>query len=90
MSRRCSVIRVSCSQEREKGLDVMKLSDRDFLRSLENAIRFGKPCLLENVGEELDPALEPVLLRQVHDPTDITHGRAVGPPSWRGQPLHSV
>lgn len=52
-------------QERDNGLDVMKLSDRDFLRSLENAIRFGKPCLLENVGEELDPALDPVLLRQV-------------------------
>lgn len=52
-------------QERDNRLDVMKLSDRDFLRSLENAIRFGKPCLLENVGEELDPALDPVLLRQV-------------------------
>uniref|UniRef100_A0A674D5A9 Dynein axonemal heavy chain 1 n=1 Tax=Salmo trutta TaxID=8032 RepID=A0A674D5A9_SALTR len=52
------------NMERDNGLDVMKLSDRDFLRSLENAIRFGKPCLLENVGEELDPALEPVLLRQ--------------------------
>ncbi|KAF6028262.1 hypothetical protein EB796_013428 [Bugula neritina] len=50
--------------EREAGLDIIKLSDRDFLRSLENAIRFGKPCLLENVGEELDPALEPVLLKQ--------------------------
>lgn len=43
---------------------MFKLSDRDFLRSMENAIRFGKPCLLENVGEELDPALEPVLLKQ--------------------------
>lgn len=53
-------------QEREAGLDVIKLSDRDFLRSLENAIRFGKPCLLENVGEELDPALEPVLLKQTY------------------------
>nr|XP_023655546.1 dynein heavy chain 1, axonemal [Paramormyrops kingsleyae] len=52
------------SMECDNRLDVMKLSDRDFLRSLENAIRFGKPCLLENVGEELDPALEPVLLRQ--------------------------
>lgn len=52
-------------QERDSGLEVFKLSDRDFLRSLENAIRFGKPCLLENVGEELDPALEPVLLKQV-------------------------
>uniref|UniRef100_A0A8C1R3A1 Dynein, axonemal, heavy chain 1 n=1 Tax=Cyprinus carpio TaxID=7962 RepID=A0A8C1R3A1_CYPCA len=51
--------------ERDNTLAVIKLSDRDFLRSLENAIRFGKPCLLENVGEELDPALDPVLLRQV-------------------------
>jgi dynein heavy chain len=42
----------------------MKLTDRDFLRSLENAVRFGSPCLLENVGVELDPALEPILLRQ--------------------------
>ncbi|KAJ6667676.1 hypothetical protein lerEdw1_015997 [Lerista edwardsae] len=52
--------------EKENGLDAAKLSDRDFLRSLENAIRFGKPFLLENVGEELDPALEPVLLKQTY------------------------
>ena len=49
--------------EAEK-LVVMKLTDRVFLRSLENAVRFGSSCLLENVGEELDPALEPILLRQ--------------------------
>ncbi|XP_048343305.1 LOW QUALITY PROTEIN: dynein axonemal heavy chain 1 [Sphaerodactylus townsendi] len=52
--------------ERDNGLDTSKLSDRDFLRSLENAIRFGKPFLLENVAEELDPALEPVLLKQTY------------------------
>ncbi len=51
-------------QEKDKGLDVVKLTDKDFLRSLENAVRFGKPCLLENVAEELDPALEPILLQQ--------------------------
>nr|XP_024648317.1 dynein heavy chain 1, axonemal isoform X2 [Macaca nemestrina] len=54
------------NMEKDNGLDVFKLSDRDFLRSMENAIRFGKPCLLENVGEELDPALEPVLLKQTY------------------------
>lgn len=43
---------------------MIKLSDKDFLRSLENAVRFGKPCLLENIQTELDPALEPILLRQ--------------------------
>ncbi|RKO89233.1 dynein heavy chain and region D6 of dynein motor-domain-containing protein [Blyttiomyces helicus] len=50
--------------EKESGIDIVKLTDRDFLRTLENAIRFGKPVMLENVGEKLDPALEPVLLRQ--------------------------
>ncbi|GIQ86877.1 dynein heavy chain 1, axonemal, partial [Kipferlia bialata] len=50
--------------ERENNLDVIKLSDKDFLRTLENDIRFGKPVLLENVGTELDPALESVLLKQ--------------------------
>ncbi|XP_040850525.1 dynein heavy chain 1, axonemal [Ochotona curzoniae] len=54
------------NMEKDNGLDVFKMSDRDFLRSMENAIRFGKPCLLENVGEELDPALEPVLLKQTY------------------------
>ena len=44
---------------------MVKLTDKDFLRSLENAVHFGKPCLLENVAEELDPALEPILLQQV-------------------------
>jgi len=52
-------------QEKDNGLDVIKMSDKDFLRSLENAVRFGKPCLLENVGEELDPALEPILQKLV-------------------------
>ncbi|XP_049589438.1 dynein axonemal heavy chain 1 [Syngnathus scovelli] len=52
------------SMERDSGLEIIKLSDRDFLRSLENAIRFGKPCLLENIEEDMDPSLEPVLLQQ--------------------------
>uniref|UniRef100_A0A8C0VX99 Dynein axonemal heavy chain 1 n=1 Tax=Cyanistes caeruleus TaxID=156563 RepID=A0A8C0VX99_CYACU len=50
--------------ERTNSLEVAKLSDRDFLSTLENTITFGKPFLLENVGEELDPVLEPVLLKE--------------------------
>ncbi|XP_032391909.1 dynein heavy chain 3, axonemal isoform X2 [Etheostoma spectabile] len=50
----------------EKGnkLAVIKLSDGNYVRILENCIQFGTPVLLENIGEELDPVLEPVLLKQ--------------------------
>lgn len=50
--------------EQQKGICIIKLSDGDYLRTLENAIQFGKPVLLENVGEELDPSLSPILLKQ--------------------------
>ncbi|WAQ96862.1 DYH3-like protein [Mya arenaria] len=49
------------NMERENKLGVIKLSDSNYLRSLENAIQFGSPILIENVAEELDPILEPVL-----------------------------
>lgn len=53
------------SMEKAKSLSVIKLTTPNFLRTIENAIQFGQPVLLENVGEELDPSLEPVLLKQV-------------------------
>ena len=49
----------------QANLQIIKLTEKDFLRTLENAIRYGAPVLLENVEEELDPSLEPVLLKQV-------------------------
>ena len=45
-------------------LDVFKLSESNLIRSLELAIQFGKWVLLENIGEYIDPALEPILLQQ--------------------------
>ena len=51
--------------EKLNNLQVIKLTDSNFLRSLENSIQFGNPVLLENVGEELDPSLEPLLQKQL-------------------------
>jgi dynein heavy chain len=50
--------------ECENGLDVIKLTDKNYLRTLENGVRFGKWVLLENIAESLDATLEPVLLQQ--------------------------
>ena len=53
------------NMEKDRGLDVIKLSEKDYLRTLENGVRFGRAVLLENIGEELEAALEPLLLKQV-------------------------
>ena len=49
----------------QKNLQIIKLTEKDFLRTLENGIRYGAPVLLENIDQELDPSLEPVLLKKV-------------------------
>ena len=49
--------------EAEGGIETYKMSDEKILKYLELAIQFGKWVLIENVGEELDPALEPILLK---------------------------
>ena len=51
--------------EKPAGLEVVKMTDKGFLRTLENAVRFGRPVLAENVGEALEAALEPLLLKQI-------------------------
>ncbi|KAM6949562.1 LOW QUALITY PROTEIN: dynein axonemal heavy chain 2 [Aplochiton taeniatus] len=49
------------NMETKKGLKVIDLQMPDFLRVLENAVQFGNPVLLQNVQEELDPSLAPIL-----------------------------
>ena len=52
------------NMEADAGLLLIKLTQSDYLRTLENAIQFGKPVMCENVLEVLDPALEPLLVKQ--------------------------
>ncbi|KAJ3342735.1 Dynein heavy chain 7, axonemal [Gonapodya sp. JEL0774] len=53
------------NMEKQRQIQVIKLTDSDYLRTLENALQFGNTVLLENVGQELDPVLEPLLLKQI-------------------------
>jgi len=48
----------------ENGIDITKLTDKNFLRTLENGVRFGKWVMLENILETLDASLESLLLQQ--------------------------
>lgn len=49
------------SLELSNGLAVIRPSGVDNLRLLQNAVQLGHPVLCENVQEELDPTLEPLL-----------------------------
>lgn len=49
--------------EKENRLCIIQLSQPDYLRVLENAIQYGLPVLLENVGLELEPIMESVLMK---------------------------
>lgn len=52
------------NMEKDNNVNVIRLVQSDYMRILENAVQFGQPVLLENVGEELDAALESLLMKQ--------------------------
>eukprot|EP00931_Biecheleriopsis_adriatica_P034701 TRINITY_DN20021_c0_g4_i1.p1 TRINITY_DN20021_c0_g4~~TRINITY_DN20021_c0_g4_i1.p1 ORF type:complete len:4150 (-),score=1074.99 TRINITY_DN20021_c0_g4_i1:152-12580(-) len=54
-------VRKACAGRNET-LTVLRLS-QNYARTLEGSISHGRPVLLENVGEVLDPLLEPLLLK---------------------------
>eukprot|EP00392_Amoebophrya_sp_AT5.2_P003107 g3112.t1 len=54
-------IRTTCGED----LKVLRLTKSDYARHLETSIQFGKPVLIENLGETLDPMLQPLLERAI-------------------------
>ncbi|RNA22874.1 dynein heavy chain axonemal-like [Brachionus plicatilis] len=60
------------NMEKSNQLETIKQNEKNFLRNIENCVQFGKPLLIEDLGEEIDPQLEPVLLKAVfkHNSTD--------------------
>lgn len=58
--------------EAPNGLRVIKLSDTRYMEILEHSIESGKPVLLENIEEELDTSLEPILTKDTHEIDGVT------------------
>jgi len=46
-------------------LRIIDLKMKDFLRDVENSVQYGFPVLLQDILEEIDPALEPVLSKSI-------------------------
>lgn len=54
------------TMEKANDIVIVKLTDSNYMRMIEVAIEVGKPVLIENVSEDLDPPLDPILFKQVY------------------------
>lgn len=54
------------TMEKSNDIVIVKLTDPNYMRMMEIAIEIGKPVLIENVSENLDPPLDPILFKQVY------------------------
>lgn len=54
------------NMEEANQLKVVKLTQGDYMRNMEAAIQFGLPVLIENVENELDPSLDPILTKSYY------------------------
>ncbi|CAK81423.1 unnamed protein product (macronuclear) [Paramecium tetraurelia] len=52
-------------RQNEKDIKLVKFTDSDFLRTLENTLQFGQPLLIENIYEDVDSTIDSVLLKQI-------------------------
>ncbi|XP_072759448.1 dynein axonemal heavy chain 2 [Anoplolepis gracilipes] len=57
----CQAVNWIKNMEEKNSLRVIDFGQADFMRILEQAIQLGRPVLLENIGETLDPSLNPLL-----------------------------
>lgn len=53
-------------KEKDRNLIVLQLSQHGWLRKMESAIVNGSVVIIENISEEIDPTLDPVLGRAVY------------------------
>lgn len=45
-------------------LEILRPNTKDLIKRIEHGIRLGRPVLLENVTEDIDPSLDPLLSKQ--------------------------
>uniref|UniRef100_H3ANA7 AAA+ ATPase domain-containing protein n=1 Tax=Latimeria chalumnae TaxID=7897 RepID=H3ANA7_LATCH len=63
------------NMEKTNKLHTCKATGSDYIRTLGNCIQFGNPVLIENLSEELDHILEPLMLRQTFKQSGMEYMR---------------
>ena len=58
------------AMEKDNNLHVVNMCDSNCLRTLKNCIQFGSPVLMERADGDLDPELEPLLMKQTFQQND--------------------
>jgi len=54
------------TMEKSNDIVIVKLTNSNYMKIIELAIEVGNPVLIENVLEDLDSPLDPILLKQVY------------------------
>lgn len=54
------------TMEKSNDISIVKLTNSNYMKVIELAIEVGNPVLIENVLEDLDSPLDPILLKQVY------------------------
>lgn len=49
--------------EKGNNMLIMKFGTNNFLREVCGAVRNGRPCLIEDIEEYIDPSIDPILLK---------------------------
>lgn len=52
-------------KEHDEGIEIAKVDSNNLLKLIEQCVQFGKRLVIENCHSSLDPAWEPILLKQI-------------------------
>ncbi|XP_044001725.1 dynein axonemal heavy chain 12 [Aphidius gifuensis] len=54
------------NMEKSSELEVIKLTDKNYMNIIEKSIEYGKPVLIENIYEILDTPLDPIITKNIY------------------------
>nr|XP_050853938.1 dynein axonemal heavy chain 12-like isoform X4 [Vespula vulgaris] len=61
------------NMEKQSELEIVKVTDKNYMNIIEQAIEYGKPVLIENILEDLPAPLDPILMRNIYKIAGIWH-----------------